>query len=240
MSSESISLQVTVWISPENVPKFFEALRPVYEKVIAEPECTFFEYYEDPEEPGRISWVENWYAILSLHYLLLRMTSAIEDYSLIGLNIGLRVKNGYFRYVYRKRHWPTFPLEKEKIEEDGLVTKNNNRTKCQRNIIMSISPSQSQCLSSHGNSRYSGVWEHRLRWWRRRTEDWESDRDITILAVIEMNCYLDEGMGTWLHLKDGNETCMKSTASRTCFNLARGDLSNTSVGMANLFILKDV
>ncbi|EED12005.1 hypothetical protein TSTA_000770 [Talaromyces stipitatus ATCC 10500] len=60
MSSESISLQVTVWISPGNVPKFFEALRPVYEKVIAEPECTFFEYYEDPEEPGRISWVENW------------------------------------------------------------------------------------------------------------------------------------------------------------------------------------
>ncbi|GAM33747.1 hypothetical protein TCE0_013r00874 [Talaromyces pinophilus] len=60
MSSEGISLQVTIWISPENVPKFFEALLPVYEKVIAEPECTFFEYYEDPAEPGKISWVENW------------------------------------------------------------------------------------------------------------------------------------------------------------------------------------
>jgi hypothetical protein len=60
MSSEGISLQVTIWIGPENVPKFFEALLPVYEKVIAEPECTFFEYYEDPAEPGKISWVENW------------------------------------------------------------------------------------------------------------------------------------------------------------------------------------
>ena len=68
MSSEGISLQVTIWISPENVPKFFEALRPVYEKVIAESECTFFEIYEDPADPGRISWVENWYVVVLLFY----------------------------------------------------------------------------------------------------------------------------------------------------------------------------
>ncbi|KAH8696492.1 hypothetical protein BGW36DRAFT_296760 [Talaromyces proteolyticus] len=60
MSSEGVSLQVTIYISPENVPKFFEAFRPTYEKVIQEPECTFFEVYEDPAEPGVISWVENW------------------------------------------------------------------------------------------------------------------------------------------------------------------------------------
>lgn len=60
MSSERVSLQVTIWISPDNVQRFFDELRPVYDKVIAEPQCTFFEVYEDPEVPGQISWVENW------------------------------------------------------------------------------------------------------------------------------------------------------------------------------------
>ncbi|QKX61756.1 uncharacterized protein TRUGW13939_08912 [Talaromyces rugulosus] len=55
-----ISLQVTVTIAPENVPKFFELFKPVYEKVIEEPECTFFEVYISPENPGVLSWVENW------------------------------------------------------------------------------------------------------------------------------------------------------------------------------------
>lgn len=79
MSSESTSLQITIWISPENVPKYFETLRPLYEKIIAEPECTFFEYYEDPEEPGRISWVENWYVIRSFYYLISRISLAMEE-----------------------------------------------------------------------------------------------------------------------------------------------------------------
>ena len=54
---ESISFQVTVWISLENVPKFFKALLAVYKRVIMEPEYTFIEYYKDPEEPGRIERV---------------------------------------------------------------------------------------------------------------------------------------------------------------------------------------
>ena len=59
-SSPGISLHVTVFISEENVDKFFEACRPVFDKIIAEPECTFFEIYQSPENPGEISWVENW------------------------------------------------------------------------------------------------------------------------------------------------------------------------------------
>ncbi|CRG89204.1 hypothetical protein PISL3812_06240 [Talaromyces islandicus] len=55
-----ISLQVTITIAPENVPKFLEAFKPAYDKVTAEPECTFFELYQSPESPGVISWVENW------------------------------------------------------------------------------------------------------------------------------------------------------------------------------------
>lgn len=55
-----ISLQVTITIAPENVPKFLEAFKPAYDKVTAEPECTFFEVYQSPENPGVLSWVENW------------------------------------------------------------------------------------------------------------------------------------------------------------------------------------
>lgn len=59
-----ISLQVTVTIAPENAAKFIELFTPVYEKVTAEPECTFFEVYQSPENPGVFSWVENWYCLL--------------------------------------------------------------------------------------------------------------------------------------------------------------------------------
>ncbi|GKZ82239.1 hypothetical protein AnigIFM56816_007047 [Aspergillus niger] len=61
-SSESISLQVTVHLKPEDLPKFWEAFEPTYKAVTAEPECTFFELYQAPDSPGTISWVENWSA----------------------------------------------------------------------------------------------------------------------------------------------------------------------------------
>ncbi|KAE8160224.1 hypothetical protein BDV40DRAFT_302535 [Aspergillus tamarii] len=60
--SESISLQVTIHLNPEDLPKFWTAMKPAYEAVIAEPECTFFELYQEPDSPGTISWVENWSA----------------------------------------------------------------------------------------------------------------------------------------------------------------------------------
>ncbi|KAI1186932.1 hypothetical protein F5B17DRAFT_401643 [Nemania serpens] len=55
-----MSLHVTVYVAPENVVPFFAAFKPVFEKVIAEPECLYFEVYQDPDEPGTVSWVENW------------------------------------------------------------------------------------------------------------------------------------------------------------------------------------
>lgn len=60
-SNSGFSAHVTVTMAPENVPKFLEAFRGVYEKVIQEPECTFFEAYESPEEPGKLIWIENWF-----------------------------------------------------------------------------------------------------------------------------------------------------------------------------------
>jgi quinol monooxygenase YgiN len=60
-STPGISLHVTIYIDPSNVEKFFEHMKPVYDAVVAEPECRFFEIYQDPKEPGTLSWVENWY-----------------------------------------------------------------------------------------------------------------------------------------------------------------------------------
>lgn len=59
-SFHGISLHVTITVAPENIDKFLEALRPCYEAVIAEPDCTFFEVFQDPEKPGRFRFVENW------------------------------------------------------------------------------------------------------------------------------------------------------------------------------------
>ncbi|KAI1773491.1 hypothetical protein F4818DRAFT_443329 [Hypoxylon cercidicola] len=58
--SQGISLHVTVHIAPENVDRFLVAFKAIFDVVAAEPECTFFEVYRSPEEPGKISWVENW------------------------------------------------------------------------------------------------------------------------------------------------------------------------------------
>lgn len=66
-TTSGFSLHVTIFIDPLNVAEFFKHFKLVYEKVIAEPECTFFEVYQSPENPGELSWVENWY----VHFLVL-------------------------------------------------------------------------------------------------------------------------------------------------------------------------
>ncbi|KAI0395425.1 hypothetical protein F5Y17DRAFT_456987 [Xylariaceae sp. FL0594] len=58
--SSGLSLHVTVYISPKDIDTFLELFKDVFDKVTAEPECLFFEMYQSPEEPGKISWVENW------------------------------------------------------------------------------------------------------------------------------------------------------------------------------------
>jgi hypothetical protein len=55
-----LSLHVTVTVAPENVEKFLEIMRPAYDMVITEPECTFFEVFVSDEEPGVLRWVEGW------------------------------------------------------------------------------------------------------------------------------------------------------------------------------------
>jgi quinol monooxygenase YgiN len=57
---DGFSLHVTIYIDADNVPKFFEAMNTVFDKVSQEPELLYFEIFQDPENAGTISWVENW------------------------------------------------------------------------------------------------------------------------------------------------------------------------------------
>lgn len=58
-----VSVHATITIDPADVPAFYKLLKPVYDDVIAEPECTLFEVYENPNNPGEISYVQNWCAV---------------------------------------------------------------------------------------------------------------------------------------------------------------------------------
>ena len=60
MALDQISLHVDIWIAPENVQAFLDELKPAFDKVVAEEECLYFEVFQDPDDAGHLSWVENW------------------------------------------------------------------------------------------------------------------------------------------------------------------------------------
>lgn len=57
-----LNAQATATVKPDDVGAFLKELRPIFEKVTAEPECISFEVYQSTENPGVIHLVENWYA----------------------------------------------------------------------------------------------------------------------------------------------------------------------------------
>ncbi len=59
-SPHGISLHVTITVAPSDVDAFLAALKPCYEAVTAELECTYFEVYHNPANPGELRFVENW------------------------------------------------------------------------------------------------------------------------------------------------------------------------------------
>ena len=60
MSQTGFNIQATLFFAPENVPKIFEAMKPAYEKTIAEPECRSFQVYQQRDNPGQILLIEDW------------------------------------------------------------------------------------------------------------------------------------------------------------------------------------
>lgn len=58
----TLSLHVRIVVAPENVEPFLSHLKPIYDLVAAEPECVFFEVYQNPSTPGDFKFVETWHA----------------------------------------------------------------------------------------------------------------------------------------------------------------------------------
>ncbi|CEL06314.1 hypothetical protein ASPCAL07420 [Aspergillus calidoustus] len=54
------NIQATLFLAPEDTPRVLEALKPVYEQTIAEPECLSFQVYQLRDDPGQILLVEDW------------------------------------------------------------------------------------------------------------------------------------------------------------------------------------
>ncbi|KAL2812351.1 hypothetical protein BDW59DRAFT_155302 [Aspergillus cavernicola] len=54
------NIQATLFFAPEDIQRVFEALKPVYERTIAEPECLSFQVYQLLDDPGQILLVEDW------------------------------------------------------------------------------------------------------------------------------------------------------------------------------------
>lgn len=57
---DGFSLHVSVRIAPSDVGDFFAAFQPAFEAISAEPECLYFEVFQDPDRIGKICWIENW------------------------------------------------------------------------------------------------------------------------------------------------------------------------------------
>lgn len=64
-TEQGVLLHITIFVETERAAEFFEHFKPVYDAVIAEPECTLFEVSIDSNtEPGitRIRFLEGWAA----------------------------------------------------------------------------------------------------------------------------------------------------------------------------------
>jgi hypothetical protein len=60
MALPQVSIQIDVFIDPSNVEKFLEAFKQVFDLVAVEPELLYFDMFQDPDDVGHLSWVENW------------------------------------------------------------------------------------------------------------------------------------------------------------------------------------
>ena len=57
---DRFSMHVTVYFKPEDLPTFWSTFKPVFDACKTEKELLYFEVFEDPTEPGKMTWIENW------------------------------------------------------------------------------------------------------------------------------------------------------------------------------------
>ncbi|KAG4435184.1 hypothetical protein IFR05_009323 [Cadophora sp. M221] len=48
--NKQLTVFVTIHVAPSDIEKFKEAHRPIWKKCSEEPECLFFDVFQDPEE----------------------------------------------------------------------------------------------------------------------------------------------------------------------------------------------
>ena len=53
-------LSVKVFVAPENHAEFWQLYKPVFDKVVAEPECRYFVAGTDMMDPTCLCWTEGW------------------------------------------------------------------------------------------------------------------------------------------------------------------------------------
>lgn len=58
--TKQCTLFVTFHIKPDRIEEFKAAHRPVWAACAAEPECLFFDVFQDPARPGVFRFVEVW------------------------------------------------------------------------------------------------------------------------------------------------------------------------------------
>lgn len=59
-SKKQLTVFVTVTVAPESIPAFKAAHQPVWAACAKEPQCLFFDVFQDPEKIGRFRFVEVW------------------------------------------------------------------------------------------------------------------------------------------------------------------------------------
>ena len=59
-SKDHVTLMVDVYVAPENVADFLKGLKISYDGVAAEPECIFYDLFQETDVPGHLRIVEVW------------------------------------------------------------------------------------------------------------------------------------------------------------------------------------
>ncbi|KAL8766738.1 MAG: hypothetical protein Q9209_006560 [Squamulea sp. 1 TL-2023] len=128
-SYPGMSLHVSIYVSPSHASAFLDACKPCFEAVSREPECTYFELFTDPDDPGHFHWVENW---TKDKKWFLKVRIRIPHQSLLVCPHGLLDRGKGFADGYR---WC--------------------RNKSPRTITSLILKLQSPCSSSRGKSCFT-------------------------------------------------------------------------------------
>jgi hypothetical protein len=77
-TNTALSVHVKITVDPANSDAFLAVLRPLFEKVTAEPLNVFCEVYRDEKNPGVFRIVENWNASLD-HMMNVRLACICAD-----------------------------------------------------------------------------------------------------------------------------------------------------------------